>query len=181
MNEHNKIRVANVQKRIKSSQVIFDGQGDFCFEYHCTDNLNTVLRKMCKQILVSSTGNPVKSFRFNTDSTTLTVTLQDNTEFETSPLDTVFAKVNHNHYASDIVDFDNAALNAIQDKLQYTHLQNSSSALWVIPHNLGYKPAGVYVEDSAGEQWLANINHIDENNMEIDFGGLSFSGKAFLS
>ena len=63
----------------------------------------------------------------------------------------------------------------------YKHIQNFPSSTWIVQHDLGYMPGGIYVEDSAGEIWYGVIDHIDNNNLTIDFDNISFSGFALFS
>lgn len=64
----------------------------------------------------------------------------------------------------------------------YTHSQLIPADEWVIPHNLGYKPAGVSVFDSAGTgPFLAvKVVHDNLNQMTISFA-LPFAGTAEVS
>lgn len=62
----------------------------------------------------------------------------------------------------------------------YTHEQTTPSAMWIVTHNLGYKPAGVYVEDSAGTMIAPSIEHISNYVLFLSFVG-STDGTAVLS
>lgn len=61
----------------------------------------------------------------------------------------------------------------------YTFNQISPKELWKIPHGLGKFPS-VTIVDSAGSVVLGEINHIDKNNVELDFTA-AFSGIAYLN
>lgn len=63
----------------------------------------------------------------------------------------------------------------------YTHPQVTPSSLWVIEHNLGYKPGGIMAFDTAGSRWEGDVNHLDDNNLTIYYGIASFAGVAYLS
>lgn len=67
----------------------------------------------------------------------------------------------------------------------YRHVQSTPAAVWTIPHNLGYKPGGIYAEDSAHTQFIGRITHIDGNTLTIEpfVGGIPVAtgGEAFLS
>lgn len=57
---------------------------------------------------------------------------------------------------------------------------------WDIVHNLGYRPAGIVVQDSGGTTWEPDdIEYVDENEVILRFrvaGDLvSFTGDAWLS
>lgn len=69
--------------------------------------------------------------------------------------------------------------------LSYRHVQSSALPIWTIHHDLGYKPGGVFVVDSAGVQQIGRITHIDNNTLTIAFFvnnlPASFGGEAELS
>lgn len=50
MGEHNRIKVKDIKRIINSSQVKFDGEGNYCFDYYCGENINSIIRKICKRI-----------------------------------------------------------------------------------------------------------------------------------
>jgi hypothetical protein len=62
----------------------------------------------------------------------------------------------------------------------YTHTQSVASAIWTINHNLGYRPGGISVVDSAETQVIGDIEYVNDNILKITFNG-GFSGKAYLS
>ena len=61
----------------------------------------------------------------------------------------------------------------------YTHIQSSSSATWVITHNLGKYPA-VAVQDSAGTDVFGEVEYNSIYKLTITFSG-AFSGSAYLN
>ena len=61
----------------------------------------------------------------------------------------------------------------------YTHTQGTSSAVWVVAHNLGWHP-NVTVQDSGGSIVEGEIAYTNNNSLTITFTG-AFSGKAYLS
>lgn len=61
----------------------------------------------------------------------------------------------------------------------FTHTQGSSSATWVITHNLGKYPS-VSVQDSAGTDVVGEVEYNTENKLTITFSG-AFSGTAHLN
>lgn len=65
-----------------------------------------------------------------------------------------------------------------QDK-DYRHNQNSASSTWTINHNLNKFP-NVVVFDSADNQAVGAITHINKNQLTITFSA-SFSGTAYLN
>lgn len=64
-------------------------------------------------------------------------------------------------------------------KYAHTHVQTLASAEWVIAHNLGKNPS-VSVVDSAEEEVIGEVQHVDVNNLIIRFSA-AFSGKAYLN
>jgi hypothetical protein len=63
----------------------------------------------------------------------------------------------------------------------HTHEQSEASADWHIVHNLGYRPAGILVVDSAGSLWEpGDVEYLSANEIVIHWSG-AFSGKAYLS
>ena len=57
--------------------------------------------------------------------------------------------------------------------------QTESSNLWIIQHNLNYKP-NVYTENNDGNEIRGSITQVDTNNLTISFSS-PVSGKAYLS
>ena len=62
----------------------------------------------------------------------------------------------------------------------FTFTQSSSSAAWTITHNLGYRPGGVSVVDSAENVVMGDIVHSSDNELVINFSS-AFTGKAYIS
>lgn len=58
--------------------------------------------------------------------------------------------------------------------------QSSSSASWTVTHNLGYRPGGVSVVDSAENVVMGDIVHSSDNELVINFSS-AFTGKAYIS
>jgi hypothetical protein len=54
------------------------------------------------------------------------------------------------------------------------------SAFWTITHNLGFYPAGVVVEDTAGTTVIGDVDYIDTNTLTITFS-FPFAGVVYLS
>lgn len=53
--------------------------------------------------------------------------------------------------------------------------------LWSVQHNLGFKPAGIRVEDTAGTDIEGgDVTHISTNALTIEFS-FPFAGKVYLS
>lgn len=52
-------KIGKIKRVLNSSEVHFNGSGEFCFDYYCGENLNSILRKICNIIssLPSSSNN----------------------------------------------------------------------------------------------------------------------------
>jgi len=61
----------------------------------------------------------------------------------------------------------------------FVHDQGTTSAQWVIDHNLG-KKCSVTVVDSAGTVQIGQITYNSDNRVTLDFEA-AFSGKAFFN
>jgi hypothetical protein len=61
----------------------------------------------------------------------------------------------------------------------YRHVQDNPAAVWIVQHNLGYRPA-VFVEDSAGSVVIGDVLYVDANQLTISFDA-AFGGYANLS
>lgn len=66
------------------------------------------------------------------------------------------------------------------ENTDYTHDQMTPSATWVVVHNLGYRPAGVHVTDSSGNDYEGEVTHNSVNQLTITFSA-AFSGTAYVS
>lgn len=63
----------------------------------------------------------------------------------------------------------------------YRHVQSIPSDTWTVTHNLGYKPGGIIVEDSAGEEWIAfAVEYVDDDSLTLTFSA-AFAGWAYIS
>lgn len=62
---------------------------------------------------------------------------------------------------------------------RYVHNQNTTSATWVINHELNKFPS-VTVVDSAGSIVIGEIDYTDMNNVTLTFSA-AFSGVAYLN
>ena len=62
----------------------------------------------------------------------------------------------------------------------YTHNQGVASAVWTIPHGLGYRPGGVIVIDSGGTEWIGEPAYPDANTLTLTFT-TAFGGTAYIS
>lgn len=65
------------------------------------------------------------------------------------------------------------------DDLNFAFLQNSASAMWTVPHNLGKNPS-VTVVDTGGTTLEADVSYVDDDNLTITFLG-ACSGTAYLN
>lgn len=66
-------------------------------------------------------------------------------------------------------------------QIAYHHEQGPASSLWTIHHNLGFRPGGVRVKDTAGADWYGwAITDVNLNTLTLDLG-VSMAGTAELS
>lgn len=62
-----------------------------------------------------------------------------------------------------------ASTTATADVDSYIHAQASVSDTWVVVHNLGYIPAGIHIEDAAGNDMAGGVTHDSINQLTIRF------------
>lgn len=62
----------------------------------------------------------------------------------------------------------------------YRHVQGEPAADWVVQHDLGYKPAGVWVQMADGTVIDADAEHVSDSELVIHLGS-ALSGEAFIS
>lgn len=55
-----------------------------------------------------------------------------------------------------------------RDAARFDYLQNVPSSTWLVVHNLGAFPSVTLLEPG-GEEFLANVNHLDANVLEVLF------------
>jgi hypothetical protein len=65
-------------------------------------------------------------------------------------------------------------------EVAYVHVQESPSAIWTINHPLTYEPAGIYVEDTSGNDIEGLVEYVSPGVITITFSA-AFSGRAYLS
>lgn len=53
--------------------------------------------------------------------------------------------------------------------VSYRHVQSVAAEVWTVVHNLGYRPGGIYVEDSSHRAVSGRVTHIDANTLTISF------------
>lgn len=67
----------------------------------------------------------------------------------------------------------------------YRHAQGTPASVWTVEHNLGYRPGGIFVRDSGGDQHHGRVEHLSDNVLTVSFfvGGqpVAFSGEAYIS
>lgn len=51
----------------------------------------------------------------------------------------------------------------------YFHTQAAPAVTWAVVHNLGYRPAGIHIEDGAGNDMNGNVTHVSDNQLTISF------------
>lgn len=62
----------------------------------------------------------------------------------------------------------------------FRYVQNAPIALWTIVHNLGFYPAGIRIEDSAGQEASAEVSYPDISTVRLEFSE-PMAGVAYLS
>lgn len=63
----------------------------------------------------------------------------------------------------------------------YTHTQSTASTVWDVVHNLGFDPAGIYVEDSQSNIWHPDATYlVSGTTLRLTFAE-SITGVAQLS
>ena len=82
MNEQTKI--GKIKRVLNSSEVHFNGSGEFCFDYYCGENLNSILRKICK-IVSTSSSSSISSIDF--ENGVITITMSNGDSYYTQNLD----------------------------------------------------------------------------------------------
>ena len=55
------------------------------------------------------------------------------------------------------------------DQIAYTHVQDVPATTWVITHGLPFQPAGVIVFDSAGTEWVGEVDFPDAATVHVTF------------
>ncbi len=63
--------------------------------------------------------------------------------------------------------------------LRYEHNQLIPADTWIVDHNLGKRPS-VFIEDSGGNDLIADIIHVNVNQLQIVFASET-GGKAYLN
>jgi hypothetical protein len=63
--------------------------------------------------------------------------------------------------------------------IAYLHQQLAPEAVWVIVHNLGFRPS-VTIKDSASGIVIGDVVHLDANNLIVSFSS-ALGGEAYLS
>ena len=73
-----------------------------------------------------------------------------------------------------------ASYEGLPFEVAYTHVQGVAASDWHIEHDLGYRPGGIVIIDTAGTTVEGDVEHIDENVLELHFTA-PFTGNAYLS
>lgn len=58
--------------------------------------------------------------------------------------------------------------------------QMTPASSWVVLHNLGYFPAGIWITDSGGQDVEGEVTHDSVNQLTLSFSA-AFSGKVLIS
>lgn len=96
------------------------------------------------------------------------------------PIDTIFTvKADVDIKGSDLIGVSKLGNKVTITSKTFTFEQGIASDEWVIEHNLNKYPS-VSLVDSAGTQFEAAVEYIDENNIIIRMNGAT-TGKAYLN
>ena len=76
-------------------------------------------------------------------------------------------------------DYDTTWVTVAGAIASYRHIQTVPSAVWTIPHNLGFYP-NVSVVDSTGREVVGEITYVNMNTVQLTFSA-AFGGEAYLS
>lgn len=64
--------------------------------------------------------------------------------------------------------------------IRYVHVQSAATNTWSVSHNLGYRPGGVTVVDSADNVVFGDVSYVNDNSLTITFSA-AFGGKVYIS
>jgi len=96
--------------------------------------------------------------------------------------DTIAEFFNHDQHVNVTVVYDDAGnllvLN-VDTTSRHEHDQAIAATTWVVNHNFGKTPFAVHVVDTAGDDVIGDVQHIDVNTTHIIFSA-AFAGKAYL-
>lgn len=80
----------------------------------------------------------------------------------------------------DVVTYDAGLDEWIPAPIRYTHVQSAAASTWSVAHNLGARPGGVTVVDSADTVVFGDVSYLSDNALTISFSS-AFGGKAYIS
>lgn len=80
----------------------------------------------------------------------------------------------------DVIMYDESSELWVPKQIRYRHVQTSPASTWIVSHNLGTKPGGVSIVDSADTVIIGDITYDSLNVLTIKLSS-SFSGKAYIS
>lgn len=105
--------------------------------------------------------------------------INDHTDVDTStvPPGPPAGAGNSGSQQGDVLTFDGS--NWTPQEYSYRHVQGSAALVWTVNHNLGRRAAGVYVANSFGEECVADITQVSDNQLTITFSAAE-SGKAYI-
>jgi hypothetical protein len=79
-----------------------------------------------------------------------------------------------------VIQYDSAQDLWLATTVRYTHVQSAATSTWSVQHNLGTRPGGVSIVDSAENVVIGDVLYVSDNAMTITFSA-SFGGKAYIS
>lgn len=80
----------------------------------------------------------------------------------------------------EVITYDAVTDEWVPAPVRYTHVQAAASTTWSVTHNLGARPGGVTVVDSADTVVFGDVSYLSDNALTISFSA-AFGGKAYIS
>jgi hypothetical protein len=66
------------------------------------------------------------------------------------------------------------------NQIALVYVQDVPASEWVIVHGLAFEPGGITVVDSAGTEWVADVDYPVAGTVRLRFAA-PFAGRAYLS
>jgi hypothetical protein len=79
-----------------------------------------------------------------------------------------------------VIEYDGDQDLWVPKHIRYTHVQSSATTTWSVQHNLGIRPGGVTVVDSADNVVFGDVLYVNDNSLTITFSA-AFGGKVYIS
>jgi hypothetical protein len=95
-----KIKVGKINRVLNSSEVHFNGGGEYCFDYYCGENLNSILRKVCQKISEQQTPVSIATVTFLNG--ILQIKMSDNTLYNVNFDSRYYTKTEIDNFLSNL-------------------------------------------------------------------------------